>query len=213
MPESKRHMLYRTALFQVLQAEYAGRYALGCDQFVYWNARNPGLRLAPDVFVHIGHADHVFPSWKTWEKGAPQLAVEIVSEFDSSLASWEAKLERYQEAGIEEVVRFDPDGEPGRRLRIWDRIEGDLVERLVEEDRSPCETLGLWWHVREAGELGSELLLCRDVAGECILPGPQAIARHEGKQDGLREAARRLVASGIGREEAARLVGLEPDEF
>ena len=31
---------------------------------------------------------------------------------------------------------------------VWDRVEGDLVERLVEGDSTPCLTLGLVWVVR-----------------------------------------------------------------
>jgi hypothetical protein len=40
------------------------------------------------------------------------------------------------------VVRFDCDASEGARLRVWDRVEGDLVERVVEGDRTPCTVLG-----------------------------------------------------------------------
>ncbi|WP_437931791.1 hypothetical protein WMF37_21890 [Sorangium sp. So ce291] len=40
-----------------------------------------------------------------------------------------------------ELVAFDPEAAPGERLRVWDRIDGDLVERVVEGERSPCTVL------------------------------------------------------------------------
>jgi len=241
VPESKRHLLLRTALFQVLQLELAGRAAVGSDQFVYWNARDPARKLAPDVFVHTGQPDRMFDSWKTWEGGAPQLAVEIVSESDTPQSEWDHKLERYQEAGFEEVVRFDPLAAPGQRLRIWDRMQGDLVERVVHDDRSSCEVLGLWWWVREEPELGSALALSRDKAGKHLLLGPQALGRAEGeatgraegeatgraegeatgraegeaigRAEGVREAALKLLASGMTREQVAAALEIDPASF
>ena len=209
MPESKRHLLLRTALFQMLQLELGGRAAVGSDQFVYWNARDPGRRLAPDVFVRTGEPDSVFDSWKTWERGAPQLGVEIISESDAPAADWQNKLERYQEAGFEEVVRFDPLARSGRRLRIWDRVEGDLVERVVSGDHSKCEVLGLWWMVQEDRGLGCALALSRDKEGKQPLLGPQEL----GRQLALREAAAKLLASGMTREHVASVLGLDPASF
>lgn len=182
VPESKRHMILRTALYQTLWLAFDGRFALGSDQFVYWNARDPGLRLAPDVFVCTSARDSVFDSWKTWERGAPELAVEIVSESDASATEWERKLTRYLEAGIQELVRFDPDEQPGRRLRVWDRIEGDLVEREVHDDRTGCESLGLLWVVTDHEELGASLRIARDPAGRELLPTPD--------EDRAKQAAR-----------------------
>ena len=182
VPESKRHLILRTALFQTLWLALEGRYAIGSDQFVYWNASDPGLRLAPDVFVSTSQRDCVFDSWKTWERGAPDLAVEIISDSDSSAAEWERKLARYLQAGIQELVRFDPDEAAGQRLRVWDRIEGDLVERAVDGDRAACHTLGLHWIALDHGELGAELRVARDEEGSVLLPTPdEERARQEGR--------------------------------
>jgi Uma2 family endonuclease len=220
VPESKRHLLLRTALFQILRLESAGRFSVGSDQFVYWNARDAGRRLSPDVLVHTGRPDDVFASWKTWERGAPQLGVEIVSDSDEEHVLAE-KLDRYQEAGFEEVVGFDPAKAPGQRLRVWDRIEGDLVERVVEGDHTECRTLGLWWLVRDAAETGCALWLSRDAEGRDLLPLPEEKGRTEGRaeghaqgrREGVREAAQRLVAWGMSRDEVARLLGIAPDAF
>ncbi|HEY4122184.1 MAG TPA: Uma2 family endonuclease, partial [Byssovorax sp.] len=132
-------------LFQVLEHNFARRAKLGCDQFVYYRATDPRKCLAPDGFVRLGGPDESFDSWKTWERGAPELCVEIVSESDAR--TWDDKLAAYAELGVSELVRFDADAPAGSRIRIWDRLEGDLVEREVELDRSPCRVLGGAWVV------------------------------------------------------------------
>ena len=87
--------------------------------------------------------DEQFDSWKSWERGVPELAVEILSPSDTP-EPWELpeKIVRYHELGVREVVCFDVDAPAGARLRVWDLIEGDMVERVVENERTPCLTLG-----------------------------------------------------------------------
>src|SRR5215212_1434825 len=132
VPEHKRHLELRTLLYRVLGA-LSGEHTIGSEQFVYWDPTDPSQCLAPDAFVRLGVPDSIFGSWKTWERGVPEVAVEIASDSDASAASWDTKLRRYQELGVQELVRFDPDETEGRRLRIWDRIEGQLVERTNHE--------------------------------------------------------------------------------
>jgi len=114
VPETKRHLDLRTALYLILKRELAAKAHIGSDQFIYWNARDPRVCLAPDVFVHLGGPDERFDSWKVWERSTPELAVEILSENEN----WEEKLERYHELGVRELVQFDLTG----RVRIWDRV-------------------------------------------------------------------------------------------
>ena len=142
-------------------------------------------------------ADFVFESWKTWEHGAPDLAVEIVSPSDASDLEWQRKLERYQEAGVQELVRFDPNEEAGRRLRIWDRVRGDLVERVVEGDSDRCDALSLTWVIRTDAQLGTMLRLARDSRGADLLP---TLTEERERERKLREDERKL------REEAERRV-------
>lgn len=87
--------------------------------------------------------DTSFGSWKTWENGgAPELAVEIVSPSEDA-DDWDEKHARYHELGVKELVRFDPEAPEGSRLRVWDRVREDLVERKIDGDRTPCLTLGM----------------------------------------------------------------------
>ena len=165
VPESKRHLTLRTALYQVLSLELHGAHSVGSEQFIYWNARDPRRCCSPDAFVKLGVHDEMFETWKTWERGVPELVVEILSRSDRDVLTWQDKLERFYELGAREVVRFDADASPGERVRVWDRIEDDLVERVVEGDATPCATLGLFWIVGPVDGVDVGLRLARDAAG------------------------------------------------
>lgn len=169
--ETPRHLRLRTALWQLLEREHARRHTVGSDQFVYFNARDPRRCCAPDVYVKLGVHVADVPTWKVWERGAPELAIEITSPSDAERWAWAEKLERYHELGVRELVRFDPDAPEGDRLHVWDRVEGDLVEREVEGDRTPCLALGLWWIVGRVGDYPAPRL-ARDREGVELLPTP-----------------------------------------
>ncbi len=169
VPESKRHLVLRTALYQVLSLELRGVHSVGSEQFIYWNARDPRRCCSPDAFVKLGVRDEMFETWRTWERGVPELVVEILSSSDRERLTWQEKLERFHELGVREVVRFDPDAPCGERLRVWDRIEDDLVERVVEGDATPCVTLGLFCVVGPVDGVDVGLRLARDARGEDVL--------------------------------------------
>jgi Uma2 family endonuclease len=153
VPEGIVHMRVRTFLWQLLEFALGPEHHVGSDQFVYWNARDPKRCLAPDVFVRLGVRQSRAGSWKSWiEGGAPELAIEIVSPSDAAGLPLQEKLTRYHELGVLELIRLDPEAPSGARLRAWDRVEEDLVEREVEGDRTPCVTLGLTWIVAPVGE-------------------------------------------------------------
>jgi Uma2 family endonuclease len=170
VPETRRHLEVRTALFQSLKAAFRETAVLGSEQFVFWDPTDPKARCAPDVMVRIGERDAPFNSWKVWERGAPHLAVEIISESDATEAPWTSKLERYRKVGVRELVRFDAD-DADRPLRIWDLVDGDLVER---EPAAPgfrfCEVLGSYWIGKPDPELGLTLRLARDEQGASLYP-------------------------------------------
>lgn len=170
VPETKDHLELRTALYQILKFRFAAEALIGSEQFVYWDPTNPAACLAPDVFVRLGTADEAFDCWKVWERGAPHLAVEIISRSDARDAVWEEKLAKYARLGIRELVRFDAE-DAERPLRIWDQIEGDLVERrLPAKTGSECSTLGLYWVVVPSAEL--PLRLSHDPGGKNLLSTP-----------------------------------------
>jgi hypothetical protein len=120
--------------------------------------------------VRLGERDAPFDSWKVWERGAPHLCVEVVSVYDRVEGPWSKRLERYRKVGVRELVSFD-DEEAEQPLRIWDFVEGDLVER---DPMAPgfrfCTVLGGYWIVRADPELGSTLRLARDEQGNELYP-------------------------------------------
>lgn len=168
--ETKRHLEARTTLYLLLKDAFAGT-AIGSDQFVYWDAMDPRRCLSPDVFVKLGVKNEMFDTWKIWQRGAPDLAVEIVSSSDRRDDDWDDKLDRYQASGIGEVVRFDPANQR-QPIRVWDRIDEDLVERVPDSTHHrECGALGLWWVAVPSAD-GLMLRLARDREGAELLPTP-----------------------------------------
>src|SRR5436190_11777376 len=109
VPETGVHLRVRTALWSMLRLALADRAMVGSDQFLYWDPTDPKQCLAPDVLVWFGAPDRPFSSWKVWERGAPHLAIEVISDYDNRDRPWARKLAAYKRSGIIELVRFDPE--------------------------------------------------------------------------------------------------------
>ena len=168
VPESQRHLELRTALHQLLSFHLSGKATVGSDQFLYFDASNPKARLAPDVFLQLGSEGPEIESWKTWERGTPELAVEIASRSDAPDEPWRLKLERYHRLGVRELVRFNQRAR--QKLRIWDYVEGDLAERkLAPEAPAWCPVLGLFWVISADERWGPMLRLAHDAEGKQLV--------------------------------------------
>jgi len=170
VPETKRHLEIRTTLYQSLKLALGERASIGSDQFVYWDPTDPRQCLAPDVFVRLGVADHPFRSWKVWEHGAPQVAVEVISGSDERDRDWAAKLDRYRHLGVEELVQFDPESTTDP-IRIWDAVEGDLVQRS-DETFKRSKALSAFWVVVSDPVFGPTIRLSHDPDGQSLYPTP-----------------------------------------
>ena len=178
MPESKRHKRLCALLYAVLAHGYAARHSLGSDQFVYFDRKTKQRCLAPDAFVKLGTPDTDFKTWSTWEGGIPEVCVEILSPSDTKeKLTFRTKLARYRALGTQELVSFNVDAPAGSRLRAWDRIEDDLVERVVDHETTPCLTLGLHWVLAAADNLPVALRLARDPVGNDLLRTAQETER------------------------------------
>jgi hypothetical protein len=170
--ESVDHKLRVVALWQSVTQALGDGALVASDQFLYWDPTDPKKCLAPDLAVRMGTPSVILKTWKTWERGAPHVGVEIVSDWDRSQGPFAQKLERYRQAGIAEVVRFD-DADAATPLRFWDLLDGDLVERdLTKEDVRFCDALGLYWSVVGDPVLGATLRLARDPEGKELLRTP-----------------------------------------
>ena len=190
VPETGVHLRLRTALWSMLRLELSERAIVGSDQFLYWDPTDASQCLAPDVLVWLGAPDRPFASWKVWERGAPHLAIEGVSASDARDLPWERNLQAYRRSGVVELARFDPE-DAERPLRLWDRVQGDLVERAISKaELELSEVLGLFWLVEPDPELGSMLRLTRDAAGVDRLLTEEEARR--GEAEGRRAAEARV---------------------
>jgi hypothetical protein len=138
----------------------------------------------------MGGLNDNFPSWKTWERGAPQLAVEIASPNEP----WEEKLLHYRELGVLELVLFDPEAEDGQRLRIWHREGEQLMEREVVNESAPAMVLGGSWLVGES-PIDKACLRLKNEAGELLLSEREARQTADARAAELEAEVRRLRAA------------------
>lgn len=149
---------------------------VGADQFIYYRQYDPHRRFAPDVYVLPGVTpDTRVRSWKTWEMGAaPSFALEVVS------TDWEKDYreapERCGEAGVQELVVFDPGwserpGGAGARWQVYRRTEGNTFERVERHDgdRVWCASIGAWLRAVGFGDR-TRLRLGTGTDGDVLFP-------------------------------------------
>jgi hypothetical protein len=104
-------------------------------------------------------------------------------------------------AGVRELVCFDQEAEPPT-LRVWDAVDGDLVERQLDELAAPSHCLpGIWVVV------GDVLRLARLEDGR-LFPTPAEHEREAAEREretAERERDLRLAAEARVRELEAEL--------
>src|SRR5262249_55497362 len=107
-----------------------------------------------------------------------------------------------------ELVCLNVDARPGKRLRVWDRIQQDLVERVVTDERTPSLVLGLTMSVGPVGIDPIALRLARDTEGrDPILSPDETLAAANAERD---TAARERDTAARERDAAlAKLAALE----
>jgi hypothetical protein len=198
MGQGRRHLHLCHALYEMIRSACVPEHTVGADQLVYFDAANPKRCLAPDAFVTLGVPDHDFDSYLVWEEGTPDVAFEVLSPSDTPERwTFEEKLRRYHALGVRELVVFHVDATPGERLRVWDRIDNDLVERVVIDETTPCLALGLTLLVGPLDAYAATLRLARDAEGVDLV-----LTESEGRR--AEEAAKEAATAGRAEEAAAR---------
>ncbi len=155
--ETQLHLDLRALLYQLLSDYLGETHTVGSDQFVYWDASNPRRCIAPDVYVKCVPRSEPVRTWKVWERGAPDVAVEVTSDSDSKPGDWLDKFACYQALGVRELVRLDLLTPNTSRLRVWNRVDEVLQERAVEDDVAPSLVLPLLWTVGPAHQMPEAL--------------------------------------------------------
>jgi hypothetical protein len=171
VPETKLHLELRTLLYLFLKRAFADHALLGCDQFVYWDPNDPSACLAPDACLRFGERDVRFGSWKVWERGTPELVVELLSDSDRR-SRWQEKLSKYARLGIHELVTFDAEA-PEPKLRLWDSTGSSLVERDLARQGAASSVVPGHWLVVSHPLLGPTLRLSRDGSAGALFPTPE----------------------------------------
>ena len=192
---------------------------LAGNLFVYYDADDDAVSVAPDVFVVLGTARGRRTSYKVWEEGKPpDFVLEVISprSKDRDLVD---KAGKYAAMGVREYFVFQPDPERrGYRLsgrRLWGRgyVELQPVRgpRAELELRSEVLSLAVW-------PVGVRLRL-RDLESGRELPWPeeseaeyqQAEARARAEADRARAEAARARAEAAARERAEARARAEAD--
>ena len=84
------------------------RFAVGGNQFLFYNERNGNDHLSPDVYVALDVPPGLRATWKTWLEGkCPDLVMEITSGSTQDEDTG-TKLRRYGELGAREYYIYDP---------------------------------------------------------------------------------------------------------
>jgi Uma2 family endonuclease len=145
-------------VIQILQAHledyfaFIGRQVLvGSDQFIYYTRGDPGACVSPDIYVFDDETTpkrHV-KSWKVWERGGkvPALALEVVSSDYRKDYRLEI-LARYQQLGVRELIRYDPEPTPGGPRQLLSHFvrddAGHLTLRPSPHDRVRSACFDIW---------------------------------------------------------------------
>lgn len=171
VPETELHLELRVLLYHLLKDYLGASATVGSDQFIYYDASNPAQVLAPDVYVCTRPQAGLIQSWKVWERGTPEVAVEVISSSDSRDRAWSTKLARYNALGVQELLRFDPEASPDQCLQVWDRVEGRLLERQPQAGNAhPSLVLGLYWVLAPAERYPLALRIASSEAPESLIP-------------------------------------------
>ncbi len=223
MGEHELQRIIAEVLRPMLERWFADRGEVahaGADQFFYWSEGDSSQRIAPDVYVIPGVAQHPpVASWKLWEMSArPSFALEVVGQdidkdYDDNPAI-------YLATGVKELVLFDPHATPRSKRRVRWQVFRKLESRgLVRVDVSPgdrvkSKALGCWLRAVESrgrltvrlatGEQGDELVPTEAEAALRLVEQERAAREQERAAREQERAAREQAEAAREQAEAAR---------
>ena len=146
MADNTKQARWIVILFDNLLALFAdiADVFIAADNFWYPVEGEPGIRIAPDVLIAFGRPRGDRASYKQWEEGgiAPQIVFEILSPGNTHI-EMVAKLDFYEQHGVEEYYLYDPDN---NRLCIYVRC-GEHLRRVKIVDGFVSPRLGIRFQI------------------------------------------------------------------
>lgn len=201
VPETQLHLDLRTLLYLLLSDYLGESHTVGSEQFVYWDASDPQRCLAPDVYVKSVPRGAPVGTWKVWERGTLDVAVEIVSESDSTPADWREKFARYRALGVRELVRLDL-LTGGPRLRVWNRVDEALRERELNDDTVASLVLPLTWTVAPVEGTSAALRIAYPTEPLTLVPTAHEARKVEAEARRVEAEARKVAEARVAELEA-----------
>ncbi|MGD1862878.1 MAG: Uma2 family endonuclease [Leptolyngbyaceae cyanobacterium] len=184
------------------------------DQFLYYAAGFPKLRVAPDVMVIKQVAPGPRDNYKIWEEGAiPSVIFEMTSQ-GTQKYDQETKRTLYEQLEVPEYWLFDPKGEwiveklrgyrleGDRYISITDGISTALGLRLVIED-----TL-IGFYRQDTGEK----LMAPDELVEALRAEKLVSARAEERAQQAEERAQQAEDRADALAARLRALGVDPED-
>ncbi len=125
------------------------------DLLIYYEEGNPKARVAPDIFVVLGVANHVRSSYFLWEeRKGPDFVLEITSA-GTRREDQGKKRRLYRRLGVREYWQYDPMGEwlqpPLRCLELVAGEYEELPGSDLADEAMTSRVLGLELRVTEDG--------------------------------------------------------------
>ncbi len=121
-------------------------YRVGGELQFLVDEHDPRKSVVPDLYILEGEpqAGPKVPSWKPWERRGkvPSLAIEVVSDAYAKDYDPDEGLRRYEQMGVPEVVRYDPDAPQHQRTKYPRKLLTHLVRSAagkLEEQTDPAE--------------------------------------------------------------------------
>jgi len=143
MAESRENMIEMIfGLSYLMQVQGRTQFALGGNQFLFYNPHNGNDHLALDVYLALDVPPGLRNNWRTWEEGkCPDVVMEITS-VSTQAEDVGTKLRRYGQLGAREYYIYDPQHKVVPPLQAY-RYEGEEAVPLpVAEGRVVSPLLG-----------------------------------------------------------------------
>ena len=185
MPDSRTHSKTRRELEEGATRHLASRGVrafASSDQFVYWVKGEPTISAAPDVYVVLGADPELLPKiWKTWERGVPDLVIEVVS--GQRPKDYSGAPQKYGEMGVQELIVFDPQESRGRvRWQLFRRIDGGLLRVEAHDgDRVWSSILQAWLVLARHADGTATARVATGTLGEHLVPIDRELAEARGQ--------------------------------